>query len=453
MTTLQKLLTLSIRWNLLESVYYQAMLFCHQWALYNTLPTTQYGKIGTLFSLIYLAITVFNFGLDSSISPFFATASQSKYAARKLILIPMIIQYGLISLIISLSMMLSMHMYPAFFSVIPTPLAFVFIAIFVTESIKKTVRTILQCAFKNTLTTSIEVATITTYTSAVWALYAFGHTLDLCTIFVPMAITSGASLICLLVVLKRWYRGLSDAINDSTDVPSFTQIAHHRICAYITQLTSIFFSANLLVPLFAYKFGMEYAAILKFISYLNYFIHTIIHKVFGVSLQACFAAIKHESLYIKQQFFEMVTYYLYQLLYAIGIFLAINYQRIYMLNTQHSDHSVHSVGVLFFVCLLIENFLVSYEQLYQVEERYGYVSAINTITVTILGALLYVAAVQNPITFLVFFTALRICAIIALATLAFHLWGMRIKIKPNLTIATYVFSFSLIIHIATYILM
>lgn len=441
MTTLQKLFTFSIRWNILESVCYQALFFGHQWALYHTLSAAHYGKIGTLFSLIYLAIAVSNLGLDSSISPFFAHASQSKYAAARLIIFPSALQYLITACIAILGVYGLSYVYTS----IPLPIYILLACIFVTESIKKTTRVVLQCAFKNNITTTIELGTIMSYISLVWMLYFSGNTLDVDTIFIPMAITSLMSLMCLLYVLYGWYQELPE---DGTPVPSIGQVIHHRTCAYVTQLTSMFFSANLLVPLFAYKFGIEYSAVLKFVSHVNYFVHTIMHKVFGISLQSCFAAIKHQSMATKQRFFNISTYYLYQLLYSICIFLLINSQRILALKYTYTNQDTLFIGYLFFIFLLVENFLIAHEQLYQVEERTGYLSICNLGSIGIMLVLMYSSYIQSALTFLLYFTILRICTIALLGYIAFYLWGIRINIKPNATITISSLVISLLFFLA-----
>ena len=431
MTTIHKLFGYSAAWNMLESVWYQLMLFGHQCALYHILSAAEYGKMGALFSLVYLGVALFNFGLDSSISPFFLHATRSKRDAWQSIILPTAIHFGMLSLIATTSIgALYVFGLPSFLHTIPRSFFILVGLIFISEALKKTVRTILHCAFKNHLTTATELATITSYIGTVWTLHFFGYPLNLYTLFIPMAITSLLSLTLLCFITHSWYNSLPDL---EQSPPLTGRILKHRVCAYGTQLSNIFFSANFLVPLFAWQFGVEYAAILKLISYFTYFIHTIIHKVFGISLQACFAALKQEDISVKQRFFVTITNNLYQLLYGIFIFFAINHQRILSLKQLSLDYSAAVVGYLFLIGTLIENFLVSYEQLYQTEEKTIYLSMLNIINILLLGFFVTTHSINSPITFLLIFIALRLCTIAGIAMGAFYLWRIRLEWKPQIT--------------------
>jgi len=430
MTTLHKLFSYSAAWNMLESIWYQLLLFIHQCTLYRILSATEYGKVGTLFSLIYLTIAVFNFGLDNSISPFFLHATQSKINAWRSIILPAAIHFCILSLIVITSIgVLCFFGLPLFLQSIGLSFFILIGIMFISEALKKTIRTLLHCAFKNHLTTAIELITITSYITIIWTLHFFGYSLGLHTLFIPMVITSLLSLVSLGFITYSWYGDLS---NTQTPALPANRILKHRCYAYGTQLSNIFFSANFLVPLFAWQFGIEYAAILKLISYLTHFIHTVIHKIFGVSLQACFAALKLDDISVKQRFFVTITSHLYQLLYGIFIFFAINYQRIVALKSISMNHSTVLVGYLFLIGTLIENFLVSYEQLYQAEEKTMYLSMLNFINILFLGVFAATQTVKSPITFLLTFIALRLCTIASIAIGAFYLWHIRPEWKPQL---------------------
>jgi len=424
MISVQKLLEYSIAWNALESICYQLILFSHQYATYQVLTGAQYGIIGTCFSLIYLAITISNVGLDYSIGPFFSFAASSRENAWRIIGKPLIVHLCSIGTIGIIASQCAPYIWPTTASMPLIILALIFLS----ESLKKTVRTLLHCAFKNSLTTLIELMTITSYICSVWSFYFLGYGLNIYTIFYPMMITSWVSLLVLSIVTYQWYCNLPA---QGIIPPPHRRIIKHRIYSYGSQLSTLFFSTNFLVPLFAWKFGIEYAAVLKLISYFSYFIHTLMYKIFGVSLQACFSALKLEEVGIKRQFFASITNRLYQILYGIFIFFAINHQQILSLKSMPSHHSLALVGYLFLMGTLIENFLVSYEQLYQTEEKTAYLSILNGVNVAALAILVFSQVVIDPIAFLCTFIALRICTIIGIAAGAFHLWRIRFEWKPQ----------------------
>jgi len=422
----------SIRWNFLESVWYQLFLFSHQCTLYKTISAKQYGKIGTAFSLVYLAINLSNFGLDRSISPFFGTASQSRSLAYHIIMQPIIWQTGVLLTIAFLfcTGLYILQNHP-WCSNMPFELGLLIGCMFITEELKKTVRTVLHCAFKHNITTAIELCTVVSYIIMVWSSYYAGYPLDLQLVLIPMVITSAVSLCFLLYHLNAWYQSLPLIEDEGVVTVPTARILHHRLGAYVSQLATLFFSANFLVPLFAWKCGLAYAALFKLISHFNNIVYMIIHKIFGASLQACFALMRQEENEMRSDFFGTATNYVYQLLYGIIIIAVINGTRFLALKKMNADSDILSIGYLFFISLLVENFFVSYEQLYQAEEKTAYLNLLNGANVIALLLFGMSSLSAHPIAFLLFFVAARLCALGLIGLHAYHQWRIPLQYSPQ----------------------
>lgn len=432
MTTIQQHFGFSVRWNILESVWYQVLLFGHQYALYSLLPATDYGLIGTYFSLVYLSIQIFNVGLDKSISPYFADAIQSKKSAYAILIQPIVWHFLFLLSIVSCGLI---GIY--YNRIISLSLGLLLGCMCISEALKKTVRSLLHCAFRHDITTVIELITISSYILCIWFYYYLGYPLNTYALLIPMVITSAISLIVLIYYAYQWFINLPDT--DQYISISLHRMIRHRLGVYGTQLSTLFFSSNFLVPLFAWQYGLEYAAVLKLIGYLHHVLHTIIHKIVGSSLYSCFAALKYEQFHLKYHFFNQVTYYVYQLLYGIFIFIAVNYYHVVSFKDISVTSPLFLIGYLFFIAILIENFLVSYEQLYQAEEKTYYINSINSMCLFILLLFCLTPIITNPAYFLTFFIIIRSIAIMCIAWHAYCCWSIPIQYAPQFATILYAF--------------
>src|SRR5436190_6260509 len=103
----------------------------------------------------------------------------------------------------------------------------------------------------------------------------------------------------LFFFVYKWYLQLPLlSITQSNNLTSLI-ITKNRICSYSHSMGKQLFSANVLVPLFAYFFGLESAAFLKLASYMIHGISIIIEKIIDPSSAVLFAHTKNESLQNK----------------------------------------------------------------------------------------------------------------------------------------------------------
>src|SRR5438105_1510836 len=148
MLEIYKQFTKSIAWDTFEAASYQLLLLCHQIALFSIIGRTEYGLIGALFSIIYLVVTITNFGLDVTLSPFFSYMTTSKQHFKRVMCLQflpelmLLLCMGLLGLLFqkyTVQSWLHAHALSPYLLVIFTGIIFF-------ESAKKTVRTLLQLA-------------------------------------------------------------------------------------------------------------------------------------------------------------------------------------------------------------------------------------------------------------------------------------------------------------------
>lgn len=424
MTTIYQFFSYSAFWNTVESISYQSILVLHQYALYQILPKNIYSSISICFSLIYLGISVCNFGLDNCIGPFFWHISETQSNAL-LFFKRLLLNHLYILLIISIVSIPCMYYFLR--SDITISMLIIMAFLFIAESIKKTMRILLHCALINRRTTYIELTALLSYVFIIWMLYYHNYTLNNIAIFVPMTLISWISLLGLGYVMYEWYKQLPIS-HISSPAKVHTEIAHYRMQSYTTQLSRIAFSSNFLIPLFAWHCGIEYVGILKLVSYVSYFIYTVMYKIFGEALQSCLALWHTINTHEEQKdFFNTINHYMYSLLSGTIFIIYILAQYFNMLDT------IKTIGCLFFLCMFIENFIISYEKMYQHIKKNLYITLFNFINLIVFTSLTATPLIQTPFSFLTTFLLLRISTIIGIVLTGYYFW----HIKPvNITYAT-----------------
>src|SRR5579871_4111857 len=207
-----------LRWNALESVWYQAALAGHQIMLFSLTSTSMFGFIGTVFSTLYLIVTITNFGLDSSLGTFFSYISDSKQAFRRIILPQLLPELFILLALAALFIFVRSLLNPYLPGTIQLDnlLIGALSILLLSEGLKKTLRTLLQLAFYNTITATVEIITITIYVGTVWTIYALGYPISLELIFFPMLITSCISTTVLASAVYVWYTTLPDSSSNAT---------------------------------------------------------------------------------------------------------------------------------------------------------------------------------------------------------------------------------------------
>ncbi|MCK5632906.1 hypothetical protein KAH94_04105 [bacterium] len=426
MNDLRRILSQSLRWVGFEAVSYQALLLGHQMLLFKVSDCLLYGFIGTVFSFVYLFVSVADFGLESSVSPFFSQLCKSRSAFQFFLtrqLLPGIIfTFFLVVGFLAVSNWLQLTFLPPFMLLVLGLLV-------LSETVKKTLRTVLHLAFLNQQVAFLEIGTIVSYIATVWVFYGLGASVSLFLIFVPMVVTSVASMVVMSLLLYRFSLTLPQG---KVLLPSYFRIFKSRGFNFLNQLSHTFFSSNFLVPFFALQFGLAQAGLFKLISHIAYAITSIVKKTFGLTSDALLAKTKQMDSSAKREAFSFLTQRLHHALYGVFIFFFINYNKLLSHSAYLYKSSEKSLIFLFFLICLSENFFIAYEKLFITFERIGRLFAFNLFTMILTYGVISFSSKISLVGALFSIVVVRVFIFALMSVVSFYTWNIVPNWKLNL---------------------
>jgi hypothetical protein len=372
----------ALRWNTLEVAIYQVALYIHNIAIAKVLNIKFFGAIGTVFSLIFLSIPILGFGFDKALIANFKGITANKESFKKFFLGQLFLQLIFFGLALPL------------FIIFENPLDIVFckpqdciliqkqiwaiVGLSVlSEGIRRSLKLLIQLTFKSKYTSIIETALLAAYIATVWSAYFMFGTLTLNLIFIPFLILSMLSLVIYAFICTRLY----NSIKGGATHLNWPQIVKSRYEGYLFQLSSALFSGNLLVLLFAYKYGLVNAGYLKLFGYLGGIIIAFSEKIFGMAGGALFVNLKDNPEEIKKAFKKIKNQFLL-ILTLISVIITFIYL--------FSSHPIYSgSGILFLLALTLENFNVIYEKYFLIQHQILGIFFVNLACALIFFSLLY----------------------------------------------------------------
>jgi len=416
----------ALTWNTSVTFLYKAILLLHQIMLYSIISKELYGIQSTIFAIIYLTIAMTNFGFDDTLLPFFSIFSQSKKSFLQLIHYGAIRIIGIITIavIIYNSMLLLPHVSESIFFHCKHQLFCIILAIFVIESIKKTINSIAQLAFLNKEIAYAEFGMITTYVSAIWIMYGFGHSISLCTIFLSMLITVSIELIYLTSVLCKYYYQLPDSTTITPNIPS-TILLQQSIYNYIHQVSKTIFSPNSMTILFAYVLGFQQAATIKFFTNIITLGYTFIYKTISTTSGAVLSHTHSTSTHLVQNVFSKISQIYFRFLLTMTI------TTICIVGCNYYTESITKITIiqitLFFIVGFLEQITLIYEKLFISQHKSAILATINCLELfTILTSIYFILHNINinnylTITVLIF---VKLISLIFISFLAKKYWNI-----------------------------
>lgn len=410
-----------LRWNAIEAVLYQVILFGHQLILFKSIPLSLYGLAGTFFSLIYMSIVIVNFGFDLTLTTFFTWYIQNK-GTKKTLLQHLALQSFVLMSLIPLWYYLGSFL---LFSSIPKFVYGVAGIIAMLEGVKRNIKTTLQLLFLSKYVAILEIATVCLYVTWVWLIFFATGTLTIMNILLPMAVTSFTDA-CVLWMIVYWHSTTSATSGASGEIqkPSTGRLARNRFYNWLSQLSSLLFSSNFLTPFFSLIFGLSHAGLFKLMSSITYFITTITHKLLGTTSATLLTHVKQMPLEEKQSLFALITKQCNGILYGIIVFACINYQAILTLNGI-SNAASHHLALLFLLLNLIDQFFIVYEKFMLAEEKTASILAINIINIIFLGPLIALSSSLSSVVILGLFAIVRSTLLVSISFIFTRRWHMH----------------------------
>ncbi len=415
----------SIRWNALDACVYQGVLTIHYAALFYVTEPAFFGAMGTLFSLVFLLATIANVGLDGTLSTFFTRACVTQVQVRSII-IRHLGATALVALTLGLFALRLATYLPRSFPPLSPALSLIILLILVCESIKKSVRMLLQLSFQAPTVAVIESATVIGYVGWVWLDYAMGLPFTLMHLFFPMVICWLASTAAFTWASFQFYRRLPLSVSAHEHVPiSHARITKNRFFNLLNQLVHQLFSSNFLVPFFAMRGGFSLAGLLKLVCYLSYGLTSVIQKMIGFSASALLAqTIEQENM--RHAFF-LANKTLLRAMWLILFLATLIITGLFLRSSLHVTPPASSMLCLLFFIFLIqisENFFTVYERLLIVRERTFFLAFLNGSTTLALYGVLRVTG-QAPL-------LVTLSLMLFIRLLAFYL--LRIRAKHELAV-------------------
>jgi len=429
-----------VRWSLFGGIFYESTKVIHQVLLLSTLSMPTYGKMGTIFSIIYLAMNLLNAGAISTITPFLATFKRSKTIFAKIFGGYLLFQTWLLLTggVILFALSNKLFLNTEITTYIP-------IAIMISEGLRTLLRAFLHTIFLHKRVVVIESVLNIAYLAMVWIPYINGQNMTLDLVFKPYLLTSVIALIIFVIHTIQFYTTLPKK-HISLERGIFRRIAKARFFNGLTRLTKHIFTGNFLVPLFAHRFGLAEAGIFKFASYISDSIKAILNTTIGFTSGALLASLKESSITEKRKAFHIISEKLNKVIYFLLIFLAINTKT--LLNINNAIYDVYTVMIFasfFLFAALLEKLFLAYDQFYIVEELSDKLLGFQILELI----LFYIVTTSHfsPTVTLLSLLLVRIFTFCIIATSSAFRWNIKPNFKVEWKFVTYSFIVSLILHL------
>lgn len=416
--------TYNIKWSIIEAIFFQSFLFMHQYILFKINDQATYGLIGSLFGILYLLVKAFDLGINKALVSFYNDYLKDRSSAYHFLyyqLQPSLVFYCVAFATVLIVKIYFAHMIPLlnYLDYVLIGLLFGLIA---TESIKSITKRILQLSNHFRQVALWEISFIICYQAAIWTYYYLGHSVSIHFIFGSFLILSTIETIGLLLWSFRWFKSLPQK---NKTFYNRNEIIKNRFFAYSHTMGKQIFSANILVPLFAYLFGLEQAALLKLASYMTHSITSIIERIIDPASSTFFAQTRNNTNKEKQESFSFSSQLLHHLLISIFIFIIINGSKLLSLSNTNSTILFY---IIFYFCIhYIETFFITIEKFYIAHGRPEFL-LINTACNAFLAAILFLFS-PSPLLALTFLLLLRLLYFFTVKIYMAHLWDIHHQIS------------------------
>ncbi|HJZ24361.1 MAG TPA: hypothetical protein VJ201_07950, partial [Candidatus Babeliales bacterium] len=278
----------------------------------------------------------------------------------------------------------------------------------------------------------LEALFILSYVTTIWGTYFYTKTITLLLLLLPLAIIAWISVIILTSAISILYFKLPIQDTSETSLPPQKNISRHRFIIYLATISKSLFSANFIVPFFAYTLGAQQAGFIKISSHISFLISTIAKHTFGISSTTLLAHLKHEPIHTKKPFFDYFNKKIVQLISSTSLIFLFNlmilpYQFNYMLS-----RAGYITIIVFLWLNLSEVILITYEKILIIEEK-----TIHFIVIQLLNYTLIAIAILLHHLFLNFalsitlisFGLIRLLYVSLVSYTIYKLWNLPVNIN------------------------
>ena len=394
-----------IRWNLAGSATYEATRIVHNICLFVAVPTATYGHIGSVFSLVYLAATLGEFGGGSAFVPYLSVITSNRRWFYRTVLLP---QLGFLACASLVTHALATARFTS------TPFLLIAGLLTITEGIRMTLRTLLHALGQSKVVMGVELCVTATYFLVVWGGYLSGFfALNLASALIPFLVTSAAS-VCFFIGLIE---GALQSKHGEGGVVSLRELMLSRLTLALLHLPQTMLSSNFLVPFFTLHSGLIFGGIAKMASEIAHAIKAIIRATIGFSGTSLFRSYKRAP----QEAFSILWQQLNELL-GISAIIALCMGP-YVCCTM--DNGLTFMLLSAFIGLTVADYVfVIYEQLFLVTKR-SWVLMMYRLAECCGGVVVVSLFYTKALVVLLVLGCMRICSLAATIWYAHKAWHVR----------------------------
>lgn len=432
------------KWSLLGSILYESVKTIHCFLLLYFLDPVVFGKVGSIFSSVYLAIRIADFGMTYSLTPFLQDSIRSRknfyHFLVRMTLLPHSIP--LVAVAVGTTLWYRAHFSP--------PYTFILPIMIVLETVRSFIRMLLHNLFKSRITVIIELIIFFSYIGFIWfAFLVLGRPLTLNLVFLPHLADSALCMIAFAGLLYRFYCSLPIGDELAEHSISWWRLFSTRFFNYLLRINRNMFTSNFLTPFFALVYNLETAGIFYFASSIANALYAIVRTMVTFAGGGLLANLKQESLSMKKRAFSLLSDKVLNLIVPLSVVILVNYHVIVGLKS--SDHTATltiSLSLLYLIIMLLESLFVLYEQFYLLEEMMQRLFFFKLFELTFFYGILYLGLVQyfSLVSSLLVIVSIRIINLAVIAIDAYGLWGIHfgLHLRKALVAGSFLFSLSLL---------
>lgn len=380
-------------WNFFDIIFTQAILILHNIFLKKIIGQYFHGALSIILSLFYLLTIILNLGLDQTLPLIIKENKNIKNILIKqsilITFLTLIIFFILIFLnkieLIDLNLINKDYSEKIDFFT----LSIISIA-FISENIRKTLRSFLQLILVSKVTALTETVGTYAVLFSIWSSYLLNININIRYCFILLLISSLIQNLILIYYFNKYNK------YKSIDNKSFIK---ERFYNTLLQTSSQLFNSNFLIPICSLYLSLNTASNLRIYFSVIQFLSLIIVKNLSIYLNLNF-------LYNQKNFqhlFKIITEFFYKILAIIIIILLTNIKDIY---------------TILFANFFIESIFILYEKIFILEKSSFLIFIINIFNIALISLFLLINCKYNYFQIyqiIIFMLSIRIFSIIILS--------------------------------------
>lgn len=385
-----------MRWNVVETIVYRLLYSIYIYRLYSLTTPSTFSTTVTMFSVLFLCITLFESGLSQNWGPFFSYVQKSK----KLILY---LTYKNIKIhsVLCLATLLLLYPFLAKISAwyaqyIPSEMHYAICLLYIgIEIIKKSAKKCVYIALSAKMVALTEITSMVVFLICI-ELQARYYPLMPASLLVWYTLCSTSACVTYLIMLYSWYTKIHEE-NTPPQIININHVTINRLYSHFYSLLHIPFSSNILLPFIATFYGSSIIPSLKIVSTISHTITLLAEHAVGISGEVALAKTKrdrHNASFIIATIQNHTT-----LALCISLAAASMYCYFYGISLSNYHHNKQEIliHIFFFTLIILEPFYLNLKNILTISEEHWNLAKINMYLFLIWIAASYFIWLENVV--------------------------------------------------------